>query len=70
MTSLISGLSQQVDKETQGGLRGMLEMTAYVKALYGAWQGTEWVKLSLLILIILLLGEECQRKVSVPKVSD
>ena len=41
MSSLISALSQQVDKETQGSLPGMLEMTAYVKALYGAWQGVE-----------------------------
>ena len=41
MSSLISALSQQVDKETQGSLPGMLEMTAYVKALYGDWQGVE-----------------------------
>ena len=71
MSSLISALSQQVDKETQGSLPGMLEMTAYVKALYGAWQGVEWAKLSLLILIILLLGEKYKRKgVSIPKVND
>lgn len=41
MTSLISGLSQQIDKEIQGSLPGMLEMTAYMKTLYGAWQGVE-----------------------------
>lgn len=41
MTSLIFGLSQQVDKEIQGSPPGTLEMTAYMKALYGAWQGVE-----------------------------
>lgn len=37
-------------------------MIAYVKGLYGVQQGVEWAKLSLFILIILLLAEECNRK--------